>query len=75
MLWIAAAAALASAEPPPAPQSRVAVSQAQATVRILKAVRVQLGPAARPAEGGLVRDSTLREPDGSARLSRIVEFP
>jgi len=75
MLSIAAAAALASAEPPPAPQPRVAVSPAQATVRILKAVRVQLGPAARPAEGGLVRESTVRDADGSARPSWIIEFP
>ena len=71
MLWILAAASIAATAPAPglraAPQAA-----AQASVRIIRAPEIRFGKASPPAT--LVRQSQVRESDGSLRRASLIEF-
>ena len=72
MLWIATAAMLAVSAPeePVAPER-----QARATVRIVSFARVELGQGATSTESeAIVRESQVRDRDGTAQRAILVEF-
>jgi hypothetical protein len=73
MLFLAALALTVSAAPTPAPRPAVApLIQAQATVRILSGVTLQLGQAS-SADGQQLRTTSLSTPQG-VQPARFVEF-
>ena len=73
MLEIAIAAALTQAGAEPRPRA-APERQAQATVRIMRADPIRLGQEPAPNGGSLLRNTSVRESDGSIRPASLVEF-
>lgn len=73
MLDIVLAAALSQAAVQPQPRA-VPERQAQATVRIMRADPIRLGEEPAPNGVSLLRNTEVRESDGSTRPASLIEF-
>ena len=71
MLIAVALAEAQAAEPQP---RAVPERQAQATVRIMRAEAIRLGEQPRADGGSLLRETKVRESDGSTRPASLIEF-
>ncbi len=68
-------AALSQTPAVPQPELRaVPERQAQASVRIMRADPIRLGEETRPGGASVLRNTQLRESDGSTRPASLIEF-
>jgi hypothetical protein len=73
MVILAAFALLAAAAPAPVHEPTKAVTQAQATVRIISGAKIRLSAASQP-EGHVMKRTQVTVEDGTRRPAQLVEF-